>query len=209
MKTTIFYFLILVPLILKAGEVTISWDSNSEPDLSGYKIYYGNSSRGYQSQVYVGNITSYRLSGLDAGKRYYFAVTALDFSGNESDFSQEAEAVIAESPPEDETTEDEQTNVRAFVGQTYNFPNPFKIDLEKTAIRYELTEPAEVTIEILDANMDLVTSLIKNEFRNAGEHIGDVWDGRNSDGRMVSNGVYFCNIRAAREKKIIKIVVTR
>ena len=198
--------LLFVPL-LKAGSATISWDANSEPDLAGYKIYYGHSSGNYQSQIYVGNVTSHRLTGVEEGQQYYFAVTAIDFSGNESNFSNEVEIVISESASDDPDTE--TNNTQTLIGKAYNYPNPFKDDLEKTVIRYELQNPAEVTIEIMDSNTDFVTRLIENEFRPAGEHTGDTWDGRNSDGRLVANGVYFCNIRTNREQKIIKIAVTR
>lgn len=75
------------------GGATVSWDANSEIDLVGYKIYYGKSSGSYESQVYVGNVTSYRLTGLEEGRRYYFVATALDFSGNESGFSNEVNGV--------------------------------------------------------------------------------------------------------------------
>ena len=37
----------------------------------------------------VGTSTVYKLSGLEKGKKYYFSVTAYDFSGNESRFSEE------------------------------------------------------------------------------------------------------------------------
>ncbi len=201
-------FLISVPM-LNAGSATVSWDANPEPDLAGYKIYYGKDSGNYQNQVYVGNVTDYRLTGLKEGERYYFAVTALDFSGNESTLSDEVETVISESTSDDQETGNETNITQTLIGQAYNYPNPFKVDLEKTVIRYELQNSAEVTIEILDSNTDFVTRLIENEFRPAGEHTGDVWDGRNSDGRLVANGVYFCNIRANREQKIIKIAVTR
>jgi len=200
--------LLFVP-VLKAGSATILWDPNSEPDLAGYKIYYGKGSGNYQNQVYVGNVTSYHLTGVEEGERYYFAVTALDFSGNESDFSNEVEIVIPESASDDQGGDNETNNIQTLIGQAYNYPNPFKVDLEKTVIRYELQNPAEVTIEIMDSNTDFVTRLIENEFRSAGEHTGDIWDGRNSDGRLVANGVYFCNIRTNREQKIIKIAVTR
>ncbi len=208
LRTINLTFLLFAP-VLNAGSATISWDANSEPDLAGYKVYYGNSSGNYQSQVYVGNVTSYQLSGLEAGKQYYFAVTALDFSGNESNFSNEVETIISENTSGDQESDNETNNTQTFIGPAYNYPNPFKIDFEKTVIRYELQNSAEVTIEILDSNTDFVTNLIKNEFRPAGENTGDVWDGRNSAGRFVANGVYFCNIRTSLEQKIIKIAVTR
>ena len=201
-------FLLFAPL-LNAGSATVSWNANSELDLAGYKIYYGKSSGSYESQVYVGNVTSYHLTGLEEGKHYYFAVTALDFSGNESTFSKEVGTTISEDTSDDQESGNETNNTQTFIGQAYNYPNPFKIDSEKTIIRYELQNSAEVTIEIMDSNTNFITNLIKNEFRPAGENTADVWDGRNSAGRFVANGVYFCNIRTSLEQKIIKIAVTR
>ena len=69
--------------------VTLSWNPNSEPDLGGYKIYYGTKSRKYEMPIDVENSTVYTLSGLEKGTIYYFAVTAYDLSGNESGFSEE------------------------------------------------------------------------------------------------------------------------
>ncbi|MFQ5965361.1 MAG: fibronectin type III domain-containing protein [Candidatus Scalinduaceae bacterium] len=65
------------------------WNPNSESDLAGYKLYYGFSSRNYDSSVDVGNQTSYTLTGLVSGVTYYIAATAYDFSGNESNYSAE------------------------------------------------------------------------------------------------------------------------
>ena len=208
LRTINLTFLLLAPL-LNAGSATVSWNANSELDLAGYKIYYGKSSGSYESQVYVGNVTSYHLTGLEEGKHYYFAVTALDFSGNESTLSKEVGTTISEDTSDDQESGNETNNTQTFIGQAYNYPNPFKIDSEKTIIRYELQNSAEVTIEIMDSNTNFITNLIKNEFRPAGENTGDVWDGRNSAGRFVANGVYFCNIRTSLEQKIIKIAVTR
>ncbi len=71
-----------------AYTVTLSWDANTESDLAGYKVYYGTSSRNYTETIDVGNTTTYQITGLSEGT-YYFAVTAYDTSGNESDYSEE------------------------------------------------------------------------------------------------------------------------
>jgi hypothetical protein len=77
-----------------SNTVTLSWDSVSAPNLAGYRVYYGTSSRSYlQSQgqgLSVGNVTTYQILGLSNGTRYYFAVTAVDSLGNESPYSNEA-----------------------------------------------------------------------------------------------------------------------
>ncbi len=89
-----------------AAQVTVAWDqplTNQDgtplADLAGYQLYYGQSSRNYQSTIDVGNQTSYTLSGLEAGQTYYFAVTAYDTFRNESDFSNEVSVTIPSSSP--------------------------------------------------------------------------------------------------------------
>lgn len=75
--------------------VSLSWeapttsnDGTGIDDLSGYKIYYGNSSRNYTQSIDVGNSTSASISSLSSGT-WCFAVTAYDMSGNESSYSDE------------------------------------------------------------------------------------------------------------------------
>jgi len=79
----------LAPALSNAAQVTLSWDPIAEPDLAGYKLHYGISSRSYEFSVDVGNATSYTLSGLLEGQIYYFAVTAYDRSQHDSVFSNE------------------------------------------------------------------------------------------------------------------------
>lgn len=75
-----------------ANSATLSWDSNTEPDIAGYRVYYGTSPGNYLqpkgSGIVVGGI-GYVVSGLESGVRYYFSVTAYDTSGNESGYALE------------------------------------------------------------------------------------------------------------------------
>ncbi len=85
--------LALFPSPSAASSLTLEWDSNPEADLAGYKVYYGTQSRDYGFVTDVGKVTQYMIGGLTAETRYYLALTAYDFSGNESDFSAEVSAV--------------------------------------------------------------------------------------------------------------------
>ena len=76
----------------EAASFTLAWDPNQEPDLAGYKLYYGTSSGSYQHSLDVGNVTQYTLGGLRDGVTYYFAATAYDTAGNESGYSNEVSA---------------------------------------------------------------------------------------------------------------------
>ncbi len=73
-----------------AASVTLGWSPSGEADLAGYKLYYGTASRSYTASVNVGNRTSYTLPGLLDGRVYYFAATAYNASGIESEYSNEA-----------------------------------------------------------------------------------------------------------------------
>ncbi len=69
--------------------VTLEWDANNEPDLAGYKIYYGTSSGSYEYCLDVGRQTSCTLTGLEPGQTYYITVTAYNSQGNESEYAPE------------------------------------------------------------------------------------------------------------------------
>lgn len=81
------------------GSVTLAWDApvNSDglplPNVAGYKVYYGTSSRAYETSINNGMQTTCTISGLAPGT-YYIAVTSYDASGNESPFSNEASKIV-------------------------------------------------------------------------------------------------------------------
>jgi len=75
-----------------AASTTLQWDPNTEPDVSGYTVHYGNTlSRAYTTHLSVVGRTTVRqvITGLTDNTTYYFAVTALDTFGNESGYSNE------------------------------------------------------------------------------------------------------------------------
>ena len=92
------FFLMLLFYAIPAfpADVTLAWDSNSETDLEGYGVYFMKGAPGPPYDLF-GNVTTAELSdptnptltvtGLEKGARYYFALTAYDTAGNESNFS--------------------------------------------------------------------------------------------------------------------------
>jgi len=85
-------------------EITLAWDANVEPDLKLYTIYYGTASGDYSHVIntetdtsgrppacttydpFDANCCEYTVKGLSIGT-YYFAATASDQDGNQSEFS--------------------------------------------------------------------------------------------------------------------------
>lgn len=76
------------------ASVSLNWTPNLDPAVSGYNIYYGGASRNYTNMVTVGSSTNAAIDGLVEGKNYYFAVTAFDDFGDESDYSVETVYVV-------------------------------------------------------------------------------------------------------------------
>jgi hypothetical protein len=71
--------------VITVGEVGLTWISNTEADLAGYKLYWGVSPDVWQQAIVLpGQRDSVDLTGLLRGAIYYFALTAYDTSGNES-----------------------------------------------------------------------------------------------------------------------------
>jgi chitodextrinase len=71
----------------------LMWDPVTATNLAGYRVYYGTASRTYLQPagqgVNVGNSTTYTVTGLNRGTRYYFSVKAYDTSNGESAYSNE------------------------------------------------------------------------------------------------------------------------
>jgi hypothetical protein len=72
-----------------SAQVTLAWDPSNQADLKGFRIYYGTASGSYQWTIDAGNVTTYKVTGLNIGATYYAAATAYNTSGVESTFSNE------------------------------------------------------------------------------------------------------------------------
>jgi hypothetical protein len=77
-----------------SAQVTLAWDANPDPNIAGYRVYYGTSSRDYSFYADVGNQTTCTIANLQ-NTMYYFAATAYDAGGQQSPYSAE----VVYSPP--------------------------------------------------------------------------------------------------------------
>src|ERR1700757_5153395 len=55
---------------------TATWNANPETDIAGYILSYGTSPGVHPTVVDVGKVTTWPVSGLTPGIRYYFVVQA-------------------------------------------------------------------------------------------------------------------------------------
>jgi hypothetical protein len=80
-----------------AAQATLAWDANTESDLAGYKVHYGAASGAYTVHLDVNKVTTYTVTGLSDGQKYYFVATAYDSAGNQSGFSNEVSTIVGQT----------------------------------------------------------------------------------------------------------------
>ena len=104
--TPFLFFLCLIlmpPVIAQAASVTLTWNRNQEPDIAGYKIFYGTQSGHYTDSITVNDTAnqpqqrSYTIAGLSEGTTYYFVLKAFDQIWQESGYSNEILLIITSS----------------------------------------------------------------------------------------------------------------
>jgi hypothetical protein len=78
-----------------ASSVTLAWSPPTpSTGIAGYRLYDGTTSQTYSNMFDLGNSTNGTVTGLTAGRTYYFAVTAYDIVGLESPFSGEVSYTV-------------------------------------------------------------------------------------------------------------------
>lgn len=109
------------------GTVPLDWLDNSETDLDGYNIYRSTTSGSGYSKL-NGSLLSnsfYTDNTVTNEITYYYVVTAVDTSSNESGYSTEVSATPSDNPPSIYTFEGitaSNTEYNAFACDVDNFP---------------------------------------------------------------------------------------
>ena len=106
---------------------------------------------------------------------------------------------------EEQTGEDPSEDMPQVYFLANNYPNPFN---PVTTITYGIDRRSRVTLSIYDVAGRLVRTLV-DEVQEPGRRYTVTWDGRNSFGRNVSSGIYFCRMRTADRASTRKMVLLR
>lgn len=86
-----------------------------------------------------------------------------------------------------------------------NYPNPFN---PTTNIRFQLSEPSNVTVTVYDVTGREVKNLIMGRELGAGAHSAE-WDGTDIHGRAVVSGVYLYRVEAGPNSANGKMVLLK
>lgn len=85
-----------------------------------------------------------------------------------------------------------------------NYPNPFN---PSTTISYQLPQKGNVSLTVFDLNGREITQIF-NGVEEPGKQV-KVWNGKSSDGTLVSSGVYFLTIKYQDKVQVKKMVMTK
>jgi hypothetical protein len=167
---------------------TVTWTSNTEPDLGGYMVYYTTDSTNYSQNppvvvVSLTTLTQCGLLGTHTGVLYFFKVKAFDTSNNLSDFSNQISVLIKDITAVNDLPSGKPESYSLF----QNYPNPFN---PSTRIVYSLP---------FESNVKLVV------YNSLGQIIKELYAGTRSAGyyeeyfnaTSFSSGVYFYRMEAS------------
>ncbi|GEM_PF-2179599 len=87
------------------------------------------------------------------------------------------------------------TNSKPVLSNIYVSPDPFNPDLQSTNIYFQLDKQAQITLEILDLNNNVLRHLMDNVTQGAGSHFM-TWDGKDNFVASLANGTYKIRIQA-------------
>ncbi|MBN1558926.1 fibronectin type III domain-containing protein [candidate division KSB1 bacterium] len=173
----IFLLLLFIVTPCFSRAVTLQWNPVDDV-IMNYRLYWGQSSRNYTDWRDVGDRTTYTLNELQEGVRYYFVVTAIDYWGNESGYSNEVHS-------------SGEVVVPARYELKLNYPNPFN---SGTSFDFDLPEDVTIDITIYNAVGQRIKVLEQGDFA-AGSYRTH-WDGTDFTNNMVSSGAYICALQA-------------
>ena len=165
-----------------AGVYRISWKPaiNQFNDFKNYVLYRSEyASVGISASIKLADVfdTVYNDKTVQVGKRYYYNVTSIDYSGNES----MPASLIANIT----SVENEDGVIPTVFGLDQNYPNPFN---PSTTIQYGLPTLSTVRLIIYDMLGQVVCELINSEQQARYQSV--VWNAN------VASGLYFYRIEA-------------
>jgi hypothetical protein len=173
------------------GGVVLSWSAGAGAGLRGFNVYRSSNENGAferinEQMISAGNNDEYVDRTSIPGSTYWYCIGA---AANDGERMSEVVSIGVPAPA---------------MTLHQNYPNPFK---SATTVSFVLRDKAPVTLSVYDVEGRLVRVL-------ADEALGEgyterIWDGRDSNNRLVSSGVYFYRLSVGDRMLTKKMVLIR
>jgi phosphodiesterase/alkaline phosphatase D-like protein len=195
-----------IPVAISATNITTTGFTANWGQASGASGYYLDVATNSTFSTYVknyknknvGNVLTAAVTGLSAGRTYYYRVRAY----NAAETSASSNFITVTTPASLKAAE------IAWTGQTDDpaalfscYPNPF---VDQITISYSVTEKGRTNLEILDITGRVVKILV-NEVQESGLY-QVTWDARGNDIHLLNAGVYIAKFRSGDYSRSLKIV---
>lgn len=138
------------------NQVTLSWNANTETDLSGYNLYKSTDGSSFSKYLTSLTGTSYTDTQVTNGSTYWYKLTAIDTSNNESAQSSSVSATpqaTADTTPPANVTGLSESSTNTTI--TLNWTNPSDIDFNHCNIYRDGTKVGQ-TSSTSFTDMDLL-----------------------------------------------------
>jgi len=211
----------LLPVTLSSFTATLQekipvllWTTMSENGNSGWNIYRNteediNSSQKINAEIISGagsssNATNYRFEDqyeVVGEQKYYYWLESVSYSGDTDKFG----PIALQIPGGDDG---QSPDVPLTYGLLGNYPNPFN---PQTTISFCLESPGQVKVDIFNLKGQKVRELCNREISDSevDQVINLVWDGNDSQGRLVSSGIYFAVMNYANTVETGKMILLK
>ncbi len=174
----------------------LTWNKALDDDFKYFAIYRS-TTPGFDANALepISTVTepTYTDGNVMVGETYYYRLSAFDFSGNESEFTDDFSLVITSVAGEG----------NAQVPQSYvleqNYPNPFN---PTTNIKFGLKESGHVNMTIFNAIGEAVMTVIDDQM-DAGYHNVTIGADR------LSSGIYFYRISVNGFSNVKKMIIIK
>lgn len=176
-------------------QVALVWTPNPDNDISYYAVYRS-TLPGFDpsTMTSIAKVQEERYidSGVVAGANYYYKVSATDFAGNESGYSDEAGLLVSK-------IDNQKIGLPREVTLSQNYPNPFN---PVTVIKYTLPVGTHVTLKVFTIlGIEVIT--VFDEFQELGHKEVEI------DGISLASGVYLYRIITGEQTLVRKMVIMK
>lgn len=188
------------------NNVQLQWITQSETNVSGFRIYRGNSVQMDQASllnVFIPATNTsvaqlYQYTDLEIAQEgvYYYWLENVDLDGSSGIHGPVS---VSFSYPEAASP-----SIPVVSGINSVYPNPFN---PSTTIRYGLSQDQNVSLSVYNTRGQLIRTLFSGTLKKG--TYNHVWDGRDNQHRPVSSGMYLLRLNAGQESFSGKLMLMK